>query len=601
MAELPTFLIDGQDVSMPALRAYLTRLSDTASSALLSSIDGAVPFATLALAQAAPATTAGRQARVYADPVAAKNGVYVNVSGGVGGYAFDTAFYNQLAAVIQPLVTAAQDAAAASLAARTVAEAAATSLAPLVPAFSSTTRPVAANGTAYGARDTDGRALNMIDGAGDPVHAAHYAEALARQAGFDKTQEVYARQPKHTLFSSTMLAGRTNFISIIYGQSNAQAANSVPALSTAASAYGNLKHPAGTTGPLVALKEETFESCATAFADSASARLEKFLRPWDSYSRRWIMVNGGAAGTALAGLVKGTAPYTELMAKVQNAVSQLPAGSVAVAQMIVLHGENDSTTTNSGAGIAPQVFADGWKGILNDVTADVFAMTGQTLPVIATIGIMGHGTATDTTTPAGNFPTTEGWRLLAEQDARFHICSVGYTKSSIDAQHYTNLGERHLGDEHARAAHCLFDLKIKPPELRVASVQRVSVRVVKLAIDTSKWWVPPIEFDTLKVLRTPGYGFNISRSGAAVAIADVRIDNSSTEPAIYISTATDLAAGDVVSAGFTIPTNGIGFGPGEGARVCIRDSDRSVSYTLDESGYPNSLFNWLTPFSLMLA
>lgn len=85
MAELPTFLIDGQDVPMDALRAYLTRLSNTASAALLSAVDAAQPYATLVLAQAAPAVAAGRQARVYADPDPAKNGLYVNASGAVGG------------------------------------------------------------------------------------------------------------------------------------------------------------------------------------------------------------------------------------------------------------------------------------------------------------------------------------------------------------------------------------------------------------------------------------------------------------------------------------------------------------------------------------
>ncbi|MES3100095.1 SGNH/GDSL hydrolase family protein [Sphingomonas faeni] len=109
MAEIPTFLIDGQDVPMPALRLYLTRLSTTASAALLSSIDGAAPYETLALAQAAPASDAGNQARVYADPDTAKNGVYVNRTGAVGGYVVDTGFYSQLAAVVQPVVDKARD------------------------------------------------------------------------------------------------------------------------------------------------------------------------------------------------------------------------------------------------------------------------------------------------------------------------------------------------------------------------------------------------------------------------------------------------------------------------------------------------------------
>lgn len=116
MAELPTFLIDGQDVPMDKLRAFLARLSGQASAALLNTVDGATPFPTLAAAQAAPAVAAGRQARVFNDATAANNGLYVNKTGAVGGYVLDAAFYGAVANVLNPLVQRADDASAAAAA-----------------------------------------------------------------------------------------------------------------------------------------------------------------------------------------------------------------------------------------------------------------------------------------------------------------------------------------------------------------------------------------------------------------------------------------------------------------------------------------------------
>lgn len=102
--EIPTFLVDGQNPPMDLLRRYLARLSGQAASALLNSADGATPFATLALAQAAASVDPGTQARVYNDPDATKNGLYVNPTGNTGGYVLDQAFYGAVGQAFQPLI-----------------------------------------------------------------------------------------------------------------------------------------------------------------------------------------------------------------------------------------------------------------------------------------------------------------------------------------------------------------------------------------------------------------------------------------------------------------------------------------------------------------
>lgn len=104
MTELPTFLVDGTNVPMDKLRSFLARLSEQAASALLNTVDGAKPVATLAAAQAAPAVAAGTQVRVFADPDATKNGLYVNRTGAVGGYVLDMTFYTAVANVLNPQV-----------------------------------------------------------------------------------------------------------------------------------------------------------------------------------------------------------------------------------------------------------------------------------------------------------------------------------------------------------------------------------------------------------------------------------------------------------------------------------------------------------------
>lgn len=103
-------------VGVPSSGEYEPQKSDIRNigalldAAIAVAAQGMAAYSTLAAAQAAAAVTPGTQARVFNDPTAANNGVYVNKTGNVGGYTLDVDFYNQIAAIVQPLVTQAQQA-----------------------------------------------------------------------------------------------------------------------------------------------------------------------------------------------------------------------------------------------------------------------------------------------------------------------------------------------------------------------------------------------------------------------------------------------------------------------------------------------------------
>ncbi len=464
------------------------------------------------------------------------------------------------------------------------------------------TLAVATDGEAFSVESSGGRTVLAVDGAGEPVNAAWFGHKLARMAGIDNTALVYASRPKHNYALAGNWTRPDWWGGSVAGQSNAQAAASTPALSTTNSPFGNKLHPTATVAALVPLKETTYESCMTAAADGASWRLRQMLRPWEAVSQIFVMQNMGGGGLPLASIVKGTANYNAGLARVTDTYNQAVAAGKTYTEkfLILIHGENDNTATNAGAGIVPAVYASGLETFLDDWNADVAAITGRTDRIHMLIVTLAPGGSNDTTAPYGSWPSLEGMVLAAAANDDIHIVSQGYSMEfNSDGLHYRSYAERHIGDYASRAIHCLFNLEIEPPELRAGTCVRQGARLVKIPLEG--WWVPPVRFNTRDVLRAPQYGFRVTHAGASIAISDVMIDNDPADPAIYLTTAADVVSGDVVSAAMYEYPNAIGSGLSVGGRINICDSDTTPGYALDEDGQPVELKNWLTPFKQTLA
>lgn len=464
------------------------------------------------------------------------------------------------------------------------------------------TAAVAVDGEAFSVETTGGRTVLAVDGAGEPVNSAWFAHKMARMAGIDHTALVYASQPRHNYATVGNWTRPQWWGGSVAGQSNGQAGNATPALSTTNSPYGNLLHPTTTVATLVPLKETTQESCMTAAADGASWRLRQIVPPWETVTQTFVMQNMAGAGLALSFIVKGTAQYAAGIARVTDTHNQAVAAGKTYAEkfLVLIHGENDNTSTNGGAGIDPAVYAAGIIQLKNDWNTDVAAINGQTDRIHLLIVALAPGSSNDTTAPYGSWPTLEGMISADATDPEVHIVSNGYSKEGkADGLHYRNYAQRHIGDDVSKAVHCLFNLGITPPQLRAGTCVRVAARLVKIPL--RGWWVPPVRFNVRDVLRAPQYGFRVTHAGASVTISDVLIDNDAADPAIYLTTAADVVAGDIVSAAMLEFPNTIGLGLSVGCRTNICDSDRTPGYVLDEDGLPVELMNWLTPFKQTLA
>jgi hypothetical protein len=287
-------------------------------------------------------------------------------------------------------------------------------------------------------------------------------------------------------------------------------------------------------------------------------------------------------------------PFAQGMMEVSAAKNLASAAqkSYVVRAVAAIHGESDHYAYDTGTQEFPMDGTDGTPGKIQnyadgmiewqaDYESSVKAITGQTLPVPLFISQLSGWNDTE-------YSKVAQFQLDAHVRAPGKVILIGPAYAlpiADDCLHFTNHGERHLGEYFAKAyARVVFEGKPWEP-LRPKAVTREG------ALITVRFFVPvpPLAIDTDRVAAAPNLGFSYADASAAPpAITNVAL----TGPDTVAITLASIPTGDqrrLTYAQNQIPNTCIG---PTGARGNLRDSDGTPSKNAYE------LFNWAVRFAV---
>jgi len=288
--------------------------------------------------------------------------------------------------------------------------------------------------------------------------------------------------------------------------------------------------------------------------------------------------------------------YDESMrqAKDGKAIAQAAGKTYVVRAMTAIHGESDdfayATNTQEfpvdgtdGTHNSITSYADGLLEWQRDYEAGVKAITGQTVAVPLLVSQFSGW---------NDFPLSAVTQFQYEAHVRSKgkvvVVTPGYTLEwAPDCRHYSNHGERHLGEYFAKAyARIVLEGRrwepVHPSKLTVAG-----------NVVTAKYFVPvpPLVLDTERVTDPGHYGFEVvDAAGTLQTITSVALAGPDT---VAVTLAAKPAAGSKLRYAFTaVPMSC----PGRfvGPRGNLRDSDTTPS----QYGY--ELFNWGVHYSVAI-
>lgn len=269
--------------------------------------------------------------------------------------------------------------------------------------------------------------------------------------------------------------------------------------------------------------------------------------------------------------------------------------SYVVRAVAVVHGESDDDAVANGGWELPLDAHDGTPGAIasytdallewqRDYETDIRAITGQAEPVPLFVSQLSGWTH-------GPFSRVAQEQLDAHVKAPGKVVLVGpsyhLALDKTDCLHFTNAGERRLGEYFAKVyAEVVFAKKTWEP-VRPKTITRAgSVITVELHVPK-----PPLVIDHLEVAAATNEGFTyVDDAGAgAPAIANVAIV-SPTQVAITLTQAPTSTGRRLRYAMNQVKDACVG--TPEGARGNVRDSDDTPSRT----GTP--LHNWAVNFEI---
>lgn len=280
--------------------------------------------------------------------------------------------------------------------------------------------------------------------------------------------------------------------------------------------------------------------------------------------------------------------FDESMKQVDDAlaIAKATGKSYVVRAVTVIHGESDdyayATSTQEfpldGTDGSPQAvksYADALLEWQRDFEAEAKARTGQAIPVPLLLSQFSGW---------NDIPTSAVTQLQYEAHVRSRgkvvIVAPGYAVEwHADCRHYTNHGERHLGEYFAKA-YARIVIEGRPWE-------PVHPKEVTIANDTltARFHVPvpPLVLDTQRVKDPGNYGFEVvDGSGARVTIASVALTGPDTVSIKLAAPPSGKFRLRYAFAGTPFTCPGMTYGP----RGNLRDSDTTPS----QHGY--ELFNW---------
>lgn len=291
------------------------------------------------------------------------------------------------------------------------------------------------------------------------------------------------------------------------------------------------------------------------------------------------------------------APFTQGMMEVQSGKDLAAAAgkSYVVRAVATIHGESDDYSYASGGWEFPLDGHDGTDGAIadyadalvewqKDYEESIKAITGQTVPVpllVSQISGWNHGP----------------YSKVAQNQLEGHIKAPGkvvligpayhLSLSQSDCLHFTNTGERHLGEYFAKVyAHVVIAGKTWEP-VRPKTVTRVN-DVITVQFHVPK---PPLVIDETRVAAAANEGFTYvdSTGASAPAITNVAI----TAPDTVQITLASAPAGTNRRLRYAMnQVQNTCIGTPQGARGNVRDSDDTPS----RNGSP--LYNWAVHFEV---
>lgn len=294
------------------------------------------------------------------------------------------------------------------------------------------------------------------------------------------------------------------------------------------------------------------------------------------------------------------APFTQGMSEVQSgkALAAAAGKTYAVRAVATIHGESDDYSYanpqsggwefpldgHDGTPDAIKDYADALVEWQKDYEESIKAITGQTVPVplfVSQISGWNHG-------PYGKVAQNQ---LDGHVKAPGKVILIGpsyhLALNQSDCLHFTNAGERHLGEYFAKVyARVVIEGKTWEP-LRPKTVTRAG-NVVTVQFHVPK---PPLVIDETLVAAAANEGFTyVDASGAAApAITNVALTGPDTVQ-ITLASAPTGAKKRLYYAMNQVKNTCIG--TPQGARGNLRDSDDTPS----RNGAP--LYNWAVHFDV---
>lgn len=306
------------------------------------------------------------------------------------------------------------------------------------------------------------------------------------------------------------------------------------------------------------------------------------LRKWtDQASRanlRFLASIHGLGGVAYDQLKKGTAIYAKAIEATQAAhtIALQRGWEHIVHSIAIIHGESQLETdamTYTG-------YLVEW---INNITADIMAITGQTFVPKAFISQM-------------NTHNTRNWPIplaqLGAHEANANICLIGpkYQLSYFDQYHLLADGYTILGEMEARAERfAMMGKKWEP--LRPLSVKLTGTTLtVQFNNDTADRYdtagpIGSLSLDTTTVVNPGNYGFVLTDTTTVISSVKLGADGHS----VVLELSKAPAAGSELE--YAMQLN-LGLKPYGGPRGCLRDNDKRDHSRFDES----YLHNWCVAF-----
>ncbi len=295
---------------------------------------------------------------------------------------------------------------------------------------------------------------------------------------------------------------------------------------------------------------------------------------------RLVSAISGVGGVPYASLKKGTAVYSEALARTQeiaNAASANGWGHV-VNQIRIIHGESQGTTTE----LEYSGFIREW---VSDYQVDLVAITGQRRNPVGIVCQVNTQNTANLEVPLG--------QLKAHNDhADIILIGPKYQHAYFDSAHMLAVGYVKTGELEARAMRFWQAQKkwqpLKPVAISASANQvTIDFNNTVAGTDATAGPVGDLALDTTLLTNPGNYGFVCSDAG--VSITNVEVGANKTSVVITFDNSPALGS----SISYALQTNLAQ--PDGGPRGNLRDNDNRDQSRFDAT----PLYNWCVAFRMI--